>query len=96
VCLPPEKDPEIGSKLLVGIILTLNNSVDGTVRIVRMKQNRMIQSKVTLCKIAYMIRGVGHPYTKNHLFLICIVGGGVQTGSTRHVGHLLAYCTCPG
>jgi hypothetical protein len=29
-------------------------------------------------------------------FLICIVGGGVQTGSTRHVGHLLAYCTCPG
>jgi hypothetical protein len=30
------------------------------------------------------------------IFLICIVGGGVQTGSTRHVGHLLAYCTCPG
>jgi hypothetical protein len=29
-------------------------------------------------------------------FLICIVGGGVQTGSSRHVGHLLAYCTCPG
>jgi hypothetical protein len=29
-------------------------------------------------------------------FFICIVGGGVQTGSTRHVGHLLAYCTCPG
>jgi hypothetical protein len=24
------------------------------------------------------------------------VGGGVQTGSTRHVDHLLAYCTCPG
>jgi hypothetical protein len=23
------------------------------------------------------------------------VGGGVQTGSTRHVGRLLAYCTCP-
>jgi hypothetical protein len=29
-------------------------------------------------------------------FLICIVGGGVQTGYTRHAGHLLAYCTCPG
>jgi hypothetical protein len=29
-------------------------------------------------------------------FLICIVGGGVQIGSTRHVGHLLAYCTCSG
>jgi hypothetical protein len=29
-------------------------------------------------------------------FLICIVWGGVQTGSTRHVGHLSAYCTCPG
>jgi hypothetical protein len=24
------------------------------------------------------------------------VGGGVQTGSNQHVGHLLAYCTCPG
>jgi hypothetical protein len=32
----------------------------------------------------------------NDFFLICIVGGGVQTGSPRHVGHLLAYCTCPG
>jgi hypothetical protein len=31
----------------------------------------------------------------NLICLICIVGGGVQTGSTRHVGHLLAYCTCP-
>jgi hypothetical protein len=31
-----------------------------------------------------------------NFFLICIVGGGVQTGSTRHVGHSLAYCTCPG
>jgi hypothetical protein len=34
------------------------------------------------------------PQTQNQLssqkptfFLICIVGGGVQTGSTRHVGH---------
>jgi hypothetical protein len=24
------------------------------------------------------------------------VGGGVQGGSTRHVGHWMAYCTCPG
>jgi hypothetical protein len=24
-----------------------------------------------------------------------IVGGGVQTGSTRHRGHLLSYCACP-
>jgi hypothetical protein len=32
----------------------------------------------------------------DYFFLICIVGDGVQTGSTRHVGHLLAYCTCPG
>jgi hypothetical protein len=29
-------------------------------------------------------------------FLICILGGGVQTGSTRQIGHSLAYCTCPG
>jgi hypothetical protein len=28
--------------------------------------------------------------------LIRIVGGGVQTGSTRHVGHWMVYCTCPG
>jgi hypothetical protein len=30
-----------------------------------------------------------------HPFLIRIVGGGVHTGSTRHVGHWIAYCTCP-
>jgi hypothetical protein len=30
------------------------------------------------------------------LLFICIVGGGVESGSTRHVGHSLAYCTCPG
>jgi hypothetical protein len=24
------------------------------------------------------------------------VGVGVKTGSTRHVGHWMAYCTCPG
>jgi hypothetical protein len=29
-------------------------------------------------------------------FLICIVGGGVQTGSTRHVSHLLAYLSARG
>jgi hypothetical protein len=29
-------------------------------------------------------------------FLIGIVGGWSPTGSTRHVGHQLAYCTCPG
>jgi hypothetical protein len=33
---------------------------------------------------------------QSSFFLICIVGGGVQTGSIRHIGHLLAYCTCPG
>jgi hypothetical protein len=32
-----------------------------------------------------------------HIYIaLRIVGGGVQTGSTRHRGHLLAYCTCPG
>jgi hypothetical protein len=30
------------------------------------------------------------------IFLNRIVEVGVQTGSTPHVGHLLAYCTCPG
>jgi hypothetical protein len=28
-------------------------------------------------------------------FPVCIVVGGVQTGSTGHVGHSLAYCACP-
>jgi hypothetical protein len=28
-------------------------------------------------------------------FNLRIVGGGVQTGSTRHRGHLLSYCACP-
>jgi hypothetical protein len=28
-------------------------------------------------------------------FLVWILGGEVLTGSTRHCGHLLAYCTCP-
>jgi hypothetical protein len=35
-------------------------------------------------------------YPSPVLVYYCLVGGGVQTGSTRHVGHLLAYCTCPG
>jgi hypothetical protein len=29
-------------------------------------------------------------------FLIRIVGGGVQAGSIRHVGHWMVYCTSPG
>jgi hypothetical protein len=37
-----------------------------------------------------------HLQPTHSFFLICISGGGIQTGSTRHVGHLLAYCTCPG
>jgi hypothetical protein len=28
-------------------------------------------------------------------FLICIVGGGVQTGSSRHVGHLIGLLYLP-
>jgi hypothetical protein len=37
------------------------------------------------------------PYPPHPPWLFfCIVGGGVQTGSTWHIGHLLAYCTCPG
>jgi hypothetical protein len=35
--------------------------------------------------------------SQNTFFLILrIVAGGVQTGSTRHRGHLLSYCACPG
>jgi hypothetical protein len=34
--------------------------------------------------------------SNNFFFFKFAVGGGVQTGSTRHVGHLLAYCTYPG
>jgi hypothetical protein len=31
---------------------------------------------------------------RRSIFFIRTVGGG--TGSTRHVGHWMAYCTCPG
>jgi hypothetical protein len=34
--------------------------------------------------------------TSNWDEFLRIVGGGVQTGSTRHRGHLLSYCACPG
>jgi hypothetical protein len=37
-----------------------------------------------------------HINSQHNFFLIRIVGGGVYTGSTRHVGHWMAYCTCPG
>jgi hypothetical protein len=42
--------------------------------------------------ILYLQSLVSSSFT-SFFFLICIVGGGVQTGSTRHVGHLQAYCT---
>jgi hypothetical protein len=38
----------------------------------------------------------GAIFSASNIFLIRIVGGGVQAGSTRHVGHLMAYCTCLG
>jgi hypothetical protein len=31
-----------------------------------------------------------------NFFLIGVLWGGVLAGSTRHVGHWMAYCTCPG
>jgi hypothetical protein len=31
-----------------------------------------------------------------HFFLICMVGRGVESRSTRHCGHLMAYCASPG
>jgi hypothetical protein len=35
--------------------------------------------------------------SKHHNFLlISLTGGWSPTGSTRHVGHKLAYCICPG
>jgi hypothetical protein len=36
---------------------------------------------------------------RTHFLVIAwlfIVWGGVQAGSTRHVGHWMTYCTCPG
>jgi hypothetical protein len=30
------------------------------------------------------------------IFFFCLVGGGVQAGSPRHVGQWMAYCICPG
>jgi hypothetical protein len=43
-------------------------------------------SSVKVCVILYGIYMV-----ESNFFLICIVGGGVQTGSTWHVGHLYVY-----
>jgi hypothetical protein len=37
----------------------------------------------------------GH-HKHKHFFNSHSGGGGVQTGSTQHVGHWMAYCTCPG
>jgi hypothetical protein len=36
------------------------------------------------------------PTPDDYFFLIRILGDGVQTGSTRHVGYWMAYCICPG
>jgi hypothetical protein len=48
----------------------------------------------------YVLRTLNYwsPRFKNEsnvFFLIRIVEGGVQAGSTRRVGHWMAYCTCP-
>jgi hypothetical protein len=40
--------------------------------------------------------GTRTPASRYFFFNLHIVGGGVQTGSTRHRGHLLSYCACPG
>jgi hypothetical protein len=44
----------------------------------------------------WTVKSIIRIYSALNFVLICIVGNGVQTGSTRNVGHLLAYCTCPG
>jgi hypothetical protein len=44
--------------------------------------------RILLCSINSII--------DEFFFLIRIVVGGVQTGSIRHDGHWMAYCTCPG
>jgi hypothetical protein len=51
---------------------------------------------VTMKVLYSFLTEFGMPMKLVFFFFNCIVGGGVQTGSTRHVGHLLAYCTCPG
>jgi hypothetical protein len=58
-------------------------------------QNKSVWCSVFICNCntRYYVMNV-MKYVR--LLVICIVGGGVQIGSTRHVGHLLAYCTCPG
>jgi hypothetical protein len=45
---------------------------------------------------AYLLQNYTVPPPFIFFFIIRRVGGGVQTGSTRHVGHWMAYCTCPG
>jgi hypothetical protein len=52
---------------------------------------------VTAWSISGLLPGTCVWYFRSHdfvCFFICIVGGGTE--STRHVGHWMAYCTCPG
>jgi hypothetical protein len=47
--------------------------------------------KVAKLFIAILVYLFIYFISMDHYTFIWIVGGGVQTGSTRHVGHLLAY-----
>jgi hypothetical protein len=73
------------------------------VRIIQYLRKRLILTKLcntfTGCRYHIHMSSLTLWSTKSQsksFFLIGIVGGGVQTGSTRHVGHWMAYCTCPG
>jgi hypothetical protein len=50
----------------------------------------MFRRRAHCCEPLGSLRGT------EFFFLICIVGCGVQTGSTRHVGHLLPIVPAPG
>jgi hypothetical protein len=56
--------------------------------------------KLRCCKFKYLSNTRRQNDKNNDLinffFNLRIVGGGVQTGSTRHRDHLLSYCACPG
>jgi hypothetical protein len=53
----------------------------------------ILEYKFVNCCFVWIIRScLGEFGMCNLIFLIRFVGDGVQTGSTRHVGYLLAYC----
>jgi hypothetical protein len=67
-----------------------NNECSCTIPIWNLFHYNIFPSTMQLIIFPFPSHNMFRPYTT-----IRILGGGVQIGSTRHVGHWMAYCTCP-